>query len=107
MMIQTFMAMIAFIIALLAFCAGAALTVWATSSRHIGDTAAAKLPGYFVVILSIVALICSSYYVTIGLLTNGATAQQQVRQWTSKDMAQHQMQKSHEDKDQDSKSNSR
>ena len=50
MMTQTFIATIAFSIGLLAFCAGAWLTIWATSTTQIADVAAAKLTGYFVTI---------------------------------------------------------
>ena len=54
MMTQTFIATIAFSIGLLAFCAGAWLTIWATSSNQVADVAAAKLTGYFVTILALV-----------------------------------------------------
>lgn len=71
MMMQTFIATISFSIGLLAFCAGAWLTIWATSANNqITDVAAAKLTGYFVTILSIVALVFTSYYITVGVLTN-------------------------------------
>lgn len=67
-MTQTFIATIAFSIGLLAFCAGSWLTIWATSSSHVTDTAAAKLAGYFVTILSLFALIFTSYHIALGVV---------------------------------------
>ncbi len=89
-MIQTFLAMVAFGVALLAFCAGAALTVWATSSHHIADVAAARLSGYFVMVLSVIALVASSYYITSGIL-NGNSNHLQPGQWSGKSMQHHKM----------------
>jgi hypothetical protein len=103
MMIQTFIVMIAFSVALLAFCAGSALTAWATSSSHIGDVAAAKLSGYFVMVLAVVALVCSSYYVAMGMLNGNSNPQPMSGHWSSKSMQQHPMHKSQTNKD--SKSN--
>lgn len=68
MMTQTFIATIAFSIGLLAFCAGAWLTIWATNNNQIADVAAAKLTGYFVTILALLALVFTSYYIAMGVL---------------------------------------
>lgn len=73
MMTQTFIATIAFSIGLLAFCAGAWLTIWATSSSQIADVAAAKLTGYFVTILALVALVFTSYFIATGILGSNQT----------------------------------
>lgn len=90
-LIQTFVATIAFAVALIAFCAGSALAVWATSSSHIGDAAAAKLSGYFVMVLAVIALVGTSYYISTGLLSSGPVFQQPMmwHHW-NKDMSQHQ-----------------
>lgn len=77
MMMTTFIATIAFSIGLLAFCAGAWLTIWATSSSQVSDVAAAKLTGYFVTILALVALVFTSYYIAMGVLSSGSNKQPQ------------------------------
>lgn len=68
MMTQTFIATIAFSIGLLAFCAGAWLTIWATSNTQVADVAAAKLTGYFVTILALLSLVFTSYFIAMGVL---------------------------------------
>ncbi len=68
MMTQTFIATIAFSVGLLAFCAGAWLTIWATSSSQVSDVAAAKLTGYFVTILAVISLVFTSYFIAMGVL---------------------------------------
>lgn len=87
MMTQTFIATIAFSIGLLAFCAGAWLTIWATSSNQVADVAAAKLTGYFVTILALVALVFTSYYIAMGVLSSGPTKQSP--KWTKMKKAGH------------------
>lgn len=72
MMTQTFIATIAFSCGLLAFCAGAWLTIWASSSSQVTDVAAAKLTGYFVTILSLIAIVFTSYYIATGILNANA-----------------------------------
>lgn len=69
MMTQTFIATIAFSIGLLAFCAGAWLTIWATSNNQVSDVAAAKLTGYFVTVLALIALVFTSYFIAMGVLS--------------------------------------
>lgn len=74
MMTQTFVATIAFSIGLLAFCSGAWLTIWATSSNNqVVDVAAAKLTGYFVTVLALVALVFTSYYIATGVLSSSTS----------------------------------
>lgn len=65
-MMTTFLATVAFAIGLLAFCAGAWMTMWANSNQ-CRDTLAAKLTGYFVTIFSLLALVFSAYYVARGI----------------------------------------
>jgi hypothetical protein len=96
-MIQTFIATIAFGIALIAFCAGAALTLWATSSNNTVDVAAAKLSGYFVMILAVAALVGTSYYIAIGVLNGSSSLPQSTGQWGPKSMQQHKMNKQYGD----------
>ena len=81
MMTQTFIATIAFSIGLLAFCAGAWLTIWTTSNSQISDVAAAKLTGYFVTVLALIALVFTSYYIASGVLSSPV---QSKKQWHSK-----------------------
>lgn len=69
-MITTFIATIAFSIGLLAFCAGSWLTIWASTNSKATDVAAAKLTGYFVTVLSLIALVFTSYYITLGVVTS-------------------------------------
>lgn len=84
MMMQTFIATISFSIGLLAFCAGAWLTIWATSSsNHVTDVAAAKLTGYFVTVLSIIALVFTSYYITVGMLSGNPVQSGGGGKWTT------------------------
>jgi hypothetical protein len=88
MMMQTFLATISFSIGLLAFCAGAWLTIWATSSNnHVTDVAAAKLTGYFITVLSIVALVFTSYFITIGILENSTPMPS--GKWTTQEHVKH------------------
>lgn len=62
-MTQMFIATISFSLSLLAFCAGAWLTIWATSSNtQCTEVSAAKLTGYFISVLAIVSLVFTSYY---------------------------------------------
>ncbi len=62
-MTQMFIATISFSLSLLAFCAGAWLTIWATSSNtQCTEVSAAKLTGYFIAVLAIVSLVFTSYY---------------------------------------------
>jgi len=89
-MVQTCIATLAFSVSLLAFCAGAGLTIWATSTKNIVDLAAAKFSGYFVMILAVVALVFTSYYIAIGVLNSGNMP---MGHWTPVDMSQHQMHK--------------
>ncbi|HSX19736.1 MAG TPA: hypothetical protein VLG38_01275 [Gammaproteobacteria bacterium] len=70
MMTQTFIATIAFAIGLLAFCSGAWMTIWATSNRDVSDVAAAKLTGYFITVLALIALVFTSYYIAMGVLSS-------------------------------------
>ncbi len=73
MMTQTFIATIAFSIGLLAFCAGAWLTIWATNNNQVADVAAAKLTGYFVTILALIALVFTSYFIATGVLGSSSS----------------------------------
>lgn len=58
-----FIATISFSLSLLAFCAGAWLTIWATSNNtQCTEVSAAKLTGYFISVLAIVSLVFTSYY---------------------------------------------
>ena len=82
MMTQTFMAAIAFSIGLLAFVSGAWLTIWATSNSQVSDVAAAKLTGYFITVLAIVALVFTSYYIACGVIANQVSTTQGSR-WMS------------------------
>lgn len=82
MMTQTFIAAIAFSIGLLAFVSGAWLTIWATSNNQVSDVAAAKLTGYFITVLSIIALVFTSYYIACGVISNQTSTMQGPR-WMS------------------------
>lgn len=81
-MAQTFIATIAFAIGLLAFCAGAWLTIWATSSNQVVDVAAAKLTGYFITVLALIALVFTSYFIASGVLGGQATIMPAAGKWS-------------------------
>jgi len=91
-MIQTFIATIAFAIALLVFCNGAKLIIWAISNDNIRDVAGAKLTGYFVMVLATVTLVGTAYYISMGI-SSGGNNLQPMRQWTTKNMSHDSMHK--------------
>ncbi len=70
MMTQTFVATIAFSIGLLAFCAGAWLTIWSTSGNQCSEVSAAKLTGYFVTVLALISLVFTSYFIAKGVFAS-------------------------------------
>lgn len=82
---QVFMAFIAFSLGLLAFCAGAWLTIWATSTNsQCTEVTAAKLSGYFISVLAVIALVFTSYYTARIVFKGKGAAYSKIASWKGK-----------------------
>ena len=85
MITQLFMAFIAFSLGLLAFCSGAWLTLWATSANsQCTEVTAAKLSGYFIIVLAIIALVCTSYYTASTIFVGKQSSYGKLSSWKGK-----------------------
>lgn len=75
-MTTVFIATMSFSMGLLAFCAGAWLTVWSSNtSNQYAESAAAKLSGYFITVLAIVSLVFTSYFLAQTIMTTNHSKQ--------------------------------
>lgn len=88
MVTQVFYGFIAFSLGLLAFCAGTWLTLWATSSNtECSEPTAAKMSGYFIVILAIIALVSTSYYTASTVFMGKKASYSKMSTWKGKKIA--------------------
>jgi hypothetical protein len=81
-MTTVFIAAMAFSLGLLAFCAGAWLTIWAgCTGTQYKDIGAARLTGYFITILAIFCLVFTSYYFARSLIAADTHMMPTTQRW--------------------------